>query len=126
MSKYKLRLLSDAIEVTTKGIEFTSKTGHLAILQILYAIRARTYSFLEDPIAAQADLKEIEKLLPDRKRIKIYYSDYLLTKGVLLIEELRRNPKDKNLQKHLLKTCKNAIKHSRTVAHIFIESRWYY
>jgi hypothetical protein len=67
-------------------------------------------------------MKEIEKLMPPLKKIKIWYSTYFLAKAHLLTEDFRRNPEDRKLERDLFSTCRSAIKHSRFVPNNLIES----
>jgi class 3 adenylate cyclase/tetratricopeptide (TPR) repeat protein len=122
VADFKFRNLESTYQAASEGIEFTKKTGHQAMLQVIYSMRAMSAIMLDNLDGAKADLREVEKLMPQQKRVKIWYSTYFLTKACVLTEELRRNPEDKDLKNQLLKTCRSAIKQSAMVPNNLIES----
>jgi len=119
---FKFRKTGSIWEETTKGIDFTKKTGHRGMLQIIYCMRLMHSINSDDLESARSDMKEIEKLMPPLKKIKIWYSTYFLAKAYLLTEDFRRNPEDRKLERDLFSTCRSAIKHSRFVPNNLIES----
>ena len=122
VADFKFRKVEHTDEVASKGIEFTKKTGHQAMLQVIYSIRTMNSVLLDKLDFAKSDLSEVEKLMPQQKRIKIWHSTYLLAKAYLLTEELRRNPEDTDFKNALLRTCRSAIKQSAMVPNNLIES----
>jgi tetratricopeptide (TPR) repeat protein len=122
VAAYKFRKMELSVSDATKGIEFTSNTGHLAMLQIIYCMRSMNAAISDDLETARSDMKEVEKLMPAFKKIKIWYSTYFLAKAYLLTEELRRNPEDIYIKKTLIRTCRSAIKQSAMVPNNLIES----
>ena len=122
VADFKFRKLETTQQAAGEGIEFTKKTGHQAMLQVIYSMRAMNAVLCDKLESAKSDLNEVEKLMPQQKKIKIWYSTYFLTKAYVLTEELRRNPEDKELRNQLLKTCRLAVKQSAMVPNNLIES----
>ncbi|MCD4729980.1 MAG: AAA family ATPase [Bacteroidales bacterium] len=122
VAAFKFRKMELSFSNATEGIEITNKTGHLAMLQVIYSMRSMNAAITNDLETARSDLKEVKKLMPARKRIKIWYSTYLLTKAYVLTEELRRSPEDTYLKKSLIAACRSAIKQSAMVPNNLIES----
>jgi hypothetical protein len=86
-------------------------------------MRSMSAAISDDMETAHADFKEAEKLMPDQKKVKIWYSTYFLTEAYLLTEKLRRSPEDTDLKKSLIKVCRSAIKQSAMVPGNLIESQ---
>jgi len=122
VAAFKFRKMDRMYSEATEGIEMTSKTGHLAMLQVIYCMRSMNSAISDNLEIARSDFKEAKKLMPARKRIKIWYSTYFLTEAYMLTEELRRNPEDTELKKSLITTCRSAIKQSTMVPNNLIES----
>jgi len=74
------------------------------MLQIIYCMRLMHSVNSDDLESARSDIKEIEKLMPPLKKIKIWYSTYFLAKTYLLTEDFRRNPEDRKLERDLFST----------------------
>ena len=122
VAAFKFRKMELSFSEATDGIEYTSKTGHKAMLQVIFCMRSMNAAISDDLETARADFKEAKKLMPARKRIKIWYSTYFLTEAYMLTEELRRSPEDTYLKKSLIKSCRSAIKQSAMVPGNLIES----
>jgi tetratricopeptide (TPR) repeat protein len=122
VTDFKYRKFEQLHSYANDAIEYTRETGHMAMLQIIYCMRAMSCAINGDLKTADSDLQEIEKIAPQQKRIKIWHSTYYLTKAYILLEELRRNQKDTSIKKSLLKVCKSAIRHSKFVPSNLIES----
>lgn len=122
LALFKFRRTERILDETTIGIDYTKETGHRGMLQIIYCMHLM-YSVINDDLEkARSDMKEIEKLMPPLKKIKVWYSTYFLAKSYLLTEEFRRNPEDKDIRRNLLNACESAIKQSRLVPNNLIES----
>jgi len=122
VANFKFRKMDQVYSEATKGIEMTSKTGHKAMLQVIYCMRSMNAAISDDLDTALSDFKEAEKLMSARKRVKIWYSTYFLTEAYVLTEELRRSPEDGELKKSLIVACRSAIKQSAMVPNNLIES----
>jgi class 3 adenylate cyclase/tetratricopeptide (TPR) repeat protein len=122
LALFKFRKAEQFFPLTSEGIEFTRKTGHLAMRQIIHSMRSIFASLSGDLETARAELREVEKLVPSTKKIKIWHSTYFLAKAYLLLEELKRNPEDSKICHQLIRTCRLAIKHSKMVPSNLIES----
>ena len=120
---YKFRKVDRIQDESSKGIEYTIRTGHRGMLQIIYCMRLITAAKNDDFETARSDMNEVEKMSPALKKIKIWHSTYFLAKAYLLTEEFRRNPDDSQLKNYLLKICKSAIKQSKMVPNNLIESK---
>ncbi|RLD31364.1 MAG: hypothetical protein DRI83_12545, partial [Bacteroidetes bacterium] len=119
---FKFRRSKPADQRSLKGVEFIKKTGHLAMLQVVHSMRSMSAALMDDLESARSALQEAEKLMPPRKRIKIWYSTYLLAKAYVLTEDFRRNPDNQEIRRELLKTCKTTVGQSRVVPNNLIES----
>ncbi len=119
---YKFREFDQIYPKTTKGIEYTLRTGHRGMLQIIYCMRLISATKNNDLESARKLLPKIEKLMPPLKRIKIWHSTYFLAKAYLLTEEFRRDPENKSLKSQLICTCKSSIKQAKMVPNNLIES----
>jgi hypothetical protein len=106
----------EVIETCTVGIEYTGKTNHLAILQVLYCHRCTAFSLKNELKEALNDLLEAERLVQQTKMAKIYISEYLLARCYYELAILRNKPGKAKADVHpLLKQTRLLIRKSRNV-----------
>lgn len=88
MAHYRFRMMDRALELSDAGISFTSKTGHFAMLLVIWCAKSLAHSAKKELDAAKRSLAEAEKLVKDRKIITIYHFAYVLAKAHLEFQEL--------------------------------------
>lgn len=112
----RYRRLSEGLQTSDEAIRFTIKTGHLAMLLVIFSQKSIAHSLQGEVEEARRSLQEAEKLVKERKLIRAYYSGYLLAACYLKLAELKKVPEDKNLQlNHLLQLTKKLINTSKVV-----------
>jgi tetratricopeptide (TPR) repeat protein len=88
----------------------------MAMLLVIYSQKSIAHSLLGNVEEARRSLQEAEKLVKERKLIKVYYSGYLLAACYLELAELKKVPEDTKLKiNHLLHLTKSLIKTSKVV-----------
>lgn len=106
----------EVIKICNEGIEYTGKTNHLAVLQVLYGHCCTAYSLKNELKEALNDLLEAERLVQQTKMAKIYISEYLLARCYYELAILRNNSgKAKADVRALLKQTMLLIRKSRNV-----------
>ncbi len=109
----KFRKLDDTLKSTDEGKLYTAKTGHVAMLLVIYCNRSIAFSLTNEIAEAEINLREAEKLLADRKRVIIYHTIFLLAKTHFEIALLNKSQKDKAVAKIALQSSKLLIKKSK-------------
>ncbi len=110
------RRLNEGLKTSDDGIKFTIKTRHMAMLLVIYSQKSIAHSLLGNVEEARRSLQEAEKLVKERRLVKVYYSGYLLAACYLKLAELKKAPGDTRLMlKYLLNLTKSLIKTSKVV-----------
>ena len=113
----KFRRIDEAIEITNEGIDFTHNTYHVAMLLVIYSNRSIAFSLKNKLVEAETTLYQAKKLVDDRKRVKIFYSTYLLAATHFELAKLKTAIIiSKSSIKEALKSSKKLIKNSKMVA----------
>jgi len=117
MAHYRFRKIDRALELSDEGIRYTVKTGHFAILLVIWCAKSLAHSAINELDTATIALAEAAKLVKDRKIITIYHLPYLQAKAQIELQTLRmalaRNEKNLVLAQTLLKTIKQLISLSK-------------
>lgn len=123
---FRFRKIEQAVKLTAEGIDYTIKTGHTAMLLVVYCYKTQSHLLLGEISEARKALSEAEKLVDRHKVITIYYTAYLIAKVKLEFDELKLLPeKDRNYKsklKVLLKTSDKLISKSKKMAGSLTES----
>ena len=85
---YRFRKLDQALELAEEGIRYTSKTGHFAMLLVIWCAKSLAHSARNELEAAKEALTEAAKLVKDRKIITIYHFPYEQAKAHIQFIEL--------------------------------------
>jgi len=109
----KFRMLDDTLKSTDEGKLFTAKTGHTAMLLVIYCNRSIAFSLKNDLAEAEINLQEAEKLIADRKRVALYYTAHLLAKTHYEIVLLNKSRMDKEVAKNALQSSKLLVRKSK-------------
>ena len=116
VNSLKNRLIGSGLREAEEGIRFTTKTGHLAMLLVIYCEKSRLHTLLGEFDKARHALKEAEALVKERKIMKIYYSGYLLAACSLDYAELFASTENrKHHLRSLLKRTGTLIRVSKTL-----------
>ncbi|MEZ5196727.1 MAG: AAA family ATPase [Bacteroidales bacterium] len=108
---YRFRRLDEAIKLADEGIDYTRKTGHFAMLMVLYCSKSQVLTLKGQLNEARLAFNEADKLIEHHKIITIYYCPYLLAKVKLEFEELKSLSKsDKNYKSKLKQPLKTSDK----------------
>ena len=78
---YRFRKLDRALELAEEGIRYTGKTGHFAMLLVIWCAKSIAHSAKNEMEAARQALAEAAKLVKDRKIITIYHFPYVQAKA---------------------------------------------
>jgi class 3 adenylate cyclase len=119
MGHYRFRKNQEALNIAEEGITYTAKTGHHAMLLVIWCAKSLAHSAINQHKEARQALDEAEKYIGDRKVISIYHCAYLLAKAQIELSELkdciqRNQPHDKQ-SGALLKTINKLIKLSKNL-----------
>jgi tetratricopeptide (TPR) repeat protein len=108
---YRFRRLDEAIKLADEGIDYTRKTGHFAMLMVLYCSKSQILTLKGHINEARLAFNEADKLIEHHKIIMIYYCPYLLANVKLEFEELKSLSKnDRNYKSKLKQTLKTSDK----------------
>ena len=108
---YRFRKLEAAINLADEGIEYTRKTGHFAMLMVLYCAKSQVFTLTGQLNEARMAFNEADKLIEHHKIITIYYCPYLLAKVKLEFKELKSLSKnDRYYNSKLKQTLKTSDK----------------
>jgi len=117
MAHYRFRMIDRALELSEAGISYTAKTGHFAMLLVIWCAKSLAHSAKNELETATVALTEAAKLVKDRKIITIYHFPFLQAKAQIELQTLRmavaRNEKNLVLTQTLLKTIKQLISLSK-------------
>ncbi len=122
----KFRKLDEVLEITKKGIDFTCKTGHLAVTLIIQSCRIIALCLTNKLSEAAEILDKARPVAIERKRGVIFYSTYLIArchyeiasaKMTLSNDKLRKEEKKK-----LIRTSTELIKYSKKYSGNLIEA----
>jgi tetratricopeptide (TPR) repeat protein len=109
-----------------EAIDYTSKTGHSAMLLVIYSAISQFYTLQGELAKARKAFAEAEKLIDRNKIITIYYCPYLLAKTKLEFSELKEMPagslKYKSQLKSVLKSAEKLISKSKKMKGSLAES----
>jgi len=83
MSHYRFRKLDLALKLAETGITYTEKTGHFAMLLVIWCAKSLTHTAKNEMEAAKEALVEAAKLVKDRKIITIFHIPYVQAKAQL-------------------------------------------
>ncbi|MBN1199872.1 MAG: AAA family ATPase [Bacteroidales bacterium] len=112
----KTRSIEEGLKTSEEGIRFTTKTGHMAMLLVIYCEKCRLHTFRGEFEPAAKALKEAENLVRERKLIKIYFSGYLLANCWLNFAESLASGGNKSQKLHsVLKKTNQLIRSSKTI-----------
>jgi len=89
MAHYRFRMIDRTLELSEAGISYTAKTGHFAMLLVIWCAKSLAHSARNELDAAKEALKEAAKLVKDRKIITIFHIPYVQAKAQLEFQELR-------------------------------------
>ena len=117
MGHYRFRKNQEALTIAEEGIAYTARTGHHAMLLVIWCAKSLAHSAKSQIKEAREALDEAEKYIGDRKVIIIYHCAYLFAKAQIEMSDLKdclhnNQPHDKQ-SGELLKTLNKLIKLSR-------------
>jgi len=116
LNHLKKSKFEEVIKISCEGIEYTGKTNHVAILQVLHCHRCIAHSMRNEMNEALNDLLEAEKLVQQTKMAKLYICEYLLASCYYELTLLLNKPdKDKKDVHPLLKQARLLIEKSKNV-----------
>lgn len=122
----KFRKLEQILNISEEGIDFTNKTGHLAVTLVIQSCRIIALCLTKRLSEAAEILNKARVVAIERKRGVIFYSTYLIAKChyeiaqakiKLVYEEL--HPGDK---KKLISSAQELIKYSKKFSGNLIEA----
>lgn len=88
-SHSQLGMLDQTIRIADEGIRYTGKTGHFAMLMVIWCAKSIAHSAKNEPEEAKKALLEAEKLVAERKIMTIYFIPYLQAKAHVEFSALR-------------------------------------
>jgi|GEM_PF-1863969 len=88
MAHYRFRMIDHTLELSEAGISYTVKTGHFAMLLVIWCAKSLAHTAKKELDAAKKALAEAEKLVKDRKIITIYHFPYQQAKAYIQFMEL--------------------------------------
>ena len=100
---YRFRKLDEANKMADEAIDYTSTTGHTAMLLVIYWSKVQLLIINGQLDEARKIFLEAEKEIDKYKIITIYYNPYLLAKAKLEFEEIKLLPKNHIDNKYYLK-----------------------
>jgi len=116
LNHLKKSKFEEVINISCEGIEYTGKTNHVAILQVLHCHRCIAHSMRNEMNDALNDLLEAEKLVQQTKMAKLYICEYLLASCYYELALLRNKPGENKTDVHpLLKQARLLIEKSKNV-----------
>jgi class 3 adenylate cyclase/tetratricopeptide (TPR) repeat protein len=116
VNRVRCRDLNAGIEACEEGIRFTVKTGHMAMLLVIWSQKSIMHSIRGECEEARKALLEAESLVKERKIIKLYLSGYLLAASCLEYAELNRDAEQRKQKiTNLLRLTGKLIKASKHV-----------
>jgi len=113
----QLRMPDLAISIADEGIRYTSKTGHFAMLLVIWCAKSMAHSAKNETEEAKKALLEAEKLVAERKIMTIYYLPYLQAKAQVeysaLKSKIEQDLPGKEQSKAVLETVNILISQSK-------------
>jgi class 3 adenylate cyclase len=109
MSHFRFRKIPEALKSAEEGIAYTGKTGHHAMLLVIWCAKSLTHSIMNQPGEAQSALDEAEKYIKDRKVVSIYHGAYLTAKVYIELAELNTSVQQKCSYKKQAKTLLTSV-----------------
>ncbi len=89
MSHYRFRKIDFALKMAETGITYTEKTGHFAMLLVIWCAKSLVHTTKNEMEAAKESLAEAAKLVKDRKIITIFHIPYVQAKAQVEFQELK-------------------------------------
>jgi class 3 adenylate cyclase/tetratricopeptide (TPR) repeat protein len=122
----KSRLLDQVIDLSEKGIDFTGKTGHLAVTLVIQSCRIIALCLKNQLSEASEILNKARPVAVERKRGVIFYSTYLLARChyeiALAKISMIHNKLTSGEKKKLVATGNELIKYSKKFSGNLIEA----
>jgi class 3 adenylate cyclase/tetratricopeptide (TPR) repeat protein len=116
LNHLKKSKFEEVIKISCEGVEYTGKTNHVAILQVLHCHRCIAHSMRNEMNEALNDLLEAEKLVQQTKMAKLYICEYLLASCYYELNLLKNKPDRNKADVHpLLKQAGLLIEKSKNV-----------
>ncbi len=123
---YKFRKIDQTLEVAEEGIRITGRTGHFAMLLVIWCAKSLAHSARNEPEEAAKALAEASKLVAERKIITIYHVPYVMAKAAIELAELRTGQRagkaGKDQVSQTLQTIDELIRLSRKMRSASVEA----
>jgi tetratricopeptide (TPR) repeat protein len=117
MSHFRFRKIPEALKSAEEGIAYTGKTGHHAMLLVIWCAKSLTHSIMDQSEEAQRAIDEAEKYIKDRKVVSIYHCAYLTAKVYVELADFKSCLDDKKTFKRqairLLKIINKLVRLSK-------------
>jgi tetratricopeptide (TPR) repeat protein len=123
---FRFRKLDVCQNLFEEAIDYTSRTGHSAMLLVIYSSKSQLLTLKGELTQARKAFTEAENLIDRHKIITIYHCPYLLAKAKLEFAELKEmsanNIQFKSQLKTLLRSADKLISKSKKMKGSLTES----
>jgi tetratricopeptide (TPR) repeat protein len=123
---YKFRKIDQTLEAADEGIRITSKTGHFAMLLVIWCAKSLAHSARNESEEASKALAEAARLVAERKIMTIYHVPYLMAKAEIELAELKAGHAARKAHteqiRETLKTIDELIRLSRKMRSASVEA----
>jgi hypothetical protein len=122
----KFRKLEQVLNISEEGIDFSSKTGHLAITLVIQSCRIIALCLTNKLSEAAEILSKARVVAIERKRGIVFYSTYLIAKCHYEIARAKMKMAHEELlageKKNLIRSAQELIKYSKKFSGNLIEA----
>jgi hypothetical protein len=119
-------MVDHTLNITDEGIRLTNKTGHFAMLLVIWSAKSLAHSIKNETEEAKKALSEASKLVAGRKIISIYYVPYVLAKAQIELLEIKSGISSHKIDKEKVRTAfgtiNNLVRISRKMRSLAVEA----